>query len=101
MLFASLSVASSGRLDYRSTDAWASLISSHRFGFAIVEFDERSHDGVLEFSPRTWLTNPVESTKPSCQVFGTSDSAPGAVNCFYGGITWVGTFAGKRVVSFE
>ena len=29
------------RLEYRSTAAWASLISSHRLGFAIVEFGER------------------------------------------------------------
>jgi hypothetical protein len=32
-------------------------------------------------SPRTWPITPVESTTRSCQVFGTSDSAAGAVNC--------------------
>ena len=48
-------------------------------------FSFRSREkNVLDFSsPRTWLTTPVESTKRSRQVFGTSDPAECAVNCFY------------------
>src|SRR5258708_2290998 len=44
----------------------------------------RREKNVLDIpSPRTWLTTPVESTKRSRQVFGTSDPAECAVNCFY------------------
>src|SRR5216683_7009372 len=48
-------------------------------------FSFRSREkNVLDFSsPRTWLTTPVESTKRSRQVFGTSDLAECAVNCSY------------------
>ena len=44
----------------------------------------RREKNVLDIpSPRTWLTTPVESTKRSRQVFGTSDPAECAVNCSY------------------